>query len=146
MSVPNTKECPRCQGASPLLAPMKITDHRIAVYGCKACGFAFKADGGAYVADTKELKDYFRAGSMANTTLMEAMAGEKLNVATKILLQARLVEYGTQMWFDGLKQGLVMGAASAQTLEALARDVLDGPSGSEEAKCAMREFLKGGAA
>jgi hypothetical protein len=123
--IQKTLECPRCQGTAPLLEPMRILDKRVAVYGCKACGFAFKADGGAYVADTKELRDYFRGGTLANQTLMEALAGEKLNPATKILLQARLVEYGTQMWFDGLKQGLMMGAASAQELEARARACAD---------------------
>jgi hypothetical protein len=107
---------------------MKIIDKRLAVYGCKACGFAFKADGGAYVANAKELKDYFRGGTLAHQTLTEAMAGEQLNPATKILLQARLVEYGTQMWFDGLKQGLVMGAATSQTLEQLARAVAEDES------------------
>lgn len=132
-------ECPRCKGAAPLLSPMKITDRRNAVYGCKACGFGFKADGGAYVENPEQLKDYFRAGSLGNKTLMEALAGEQLNPATKIVLQARLVEYGTQMWFDGLKQGLVMGAATAQELERLARDVLD--SSNTGAIAALRHFL-----
>lgn len=118
-------ECPRCKGTAPLMQPMKITDRRNAVYGCKACGFTFKADGGAYVENVKELKDYFHAGTRAQLTLVEAMAGERLNPATRILLTARLVEYGTQMWFDGLKQGLVLGATSAQELENLSRDVVE---------------------
>lgn len=139
--VAKTIECPRCKGTAPLLSPMRIMDNRAAVYGCKVCGGAFTADGGAYLENPQQLKDYFRAGTMGNQTLLEALGGERLNTATKILLQARLVEYGTQMWFDGLKQGLVMGAASAQCLEQLARAVV---SGEPAAVLELKTFLDGG--
>lgn len=107
-------ECPKCKGSAPLMAPMKITDKRNAVYGCQACGNTFKADGGAYVANVDELRDVFRGATAGHTALTEALAGEKLNPASLVLLQAQLVEYGTTMWFDGLKQGLLLGAAAAQ--------------------------------
>jgi len=105
---------------------MRITNSRNATYACKACGLASTIDGGAFVKDAKELKDYFRGGTLGHKTLTEALAGEKLNPATKILLQAKIVEYGVQMWFDGLRQGLVMGAVSSQKLEALAKDAVSG--------------------
>ena len=106
--------CPRCQGAAVLLTPLKSVDKRAAVYGCNACGFSFRADGGAYLENADQLRDVFRGGTLAHDTLTSALKGEKLNAATQALLSAQLLEYGVQMWFDGLKQGLMLGAIGAE--------------------------------
>lgn len=105
-----TKDCPQCGAVSSDITPLKTKDPRIAVYGCSACGYAFKADGGAFVDNPDQLRDVFRGATLGKQTLTEVIAGEKLNASTQAVFSARLMEYGLQMWMDGLKQGLLLGA------------------------------------
>jgi hypothetical protein len=106
----NSKACPQCGGAATNITPVKSKQELIAVYACPACGYAFKANGGAFVENPEKLQDVFRGATLGKQTLMEVMAGEKLNPATQALFAARLMEYGLQMWMDGLKQGVMLGA------------------------------------
>jgi len=108
------KDCPKCEGAASLLSPLKLTDESMAVYGCMACGHTFRSDGGAYLDNAAELRDYFRGATLGQKTLIESLGGEKLNPASKAVLTAMILEYGTQMWFDGLKQGLLLGTVQAE--------------------------------
>jgi len=109
-------KCPKCGGEAADITPLKVKDARIAVYACYTpkCGYTFKAGGGAFVEGPEQLRDVFRGATLADRALTETMAGEKLNPATKALFQARLVEYGLTMWFDGLKQGLLLGAVQQE--------------------------------
>src|SRR5690606_28232209 len=75
------------------------------------CAYSFTVDGGSFVKDASQLKDHFRAMALGNITLEKALFGEKLNPATRALLLAHILEYGTTMWMDGLKTGLLYGAA-----------------------------------
>lgn len=109
-----THDCPKCKGVSVLIVPLKKVDKRMAAYGCPACGHAFSLDGGDFLKDAGELRDVFRGATLANRTLVEALAGEKLNPATRAVLTAQLLEYGIQMYFDGLKQGLLLGTVQAE--------------------------------
>jgi hypothetical protein len=109
-----TADCPKCKGAAGLIVPLKKVDRRMAVYGCSHCGHAFSADGGVYLKDSGELRDIFRGATLVNRTLTESILGEKLNPATRAVLTAQLLEYGMQMYFDGLKQGLLLGAVQAE--------------------------------
>lgn len=111
------KDCPNCQGAAALITPLKEVDEENAVYGCRACGFAFTASGKAFVQDTDELRDYFQGAELADKTIKGALAGEGLSRAAQVLLQAQLVAYGLQMWNDGLKTGLLMGARAHEHTE-----------------------------
>lgn len=111
-----TIDCPKCGGAAPIIVPLKKVDKRMAVYGCPACGYAFGADGGAYLKDSSQLRDIFRGATLANRTLVESIGGEKLNPATRAVLTAQLLEYGMQMYFDGLKQGLLLGTVQQENL------------------------------
>ncbi|MCJ7520848.1 MAG: hypothetical protein MUP21_01275 [Dehalococcoidia bacterium] len=112
------KACPKCSAVASLLSPTKHVEVTAAVYSCSACAFVFRADGAAYLENTNALRDYFRGASLGNKTLMESLGGEKVNAATKAVLTAQLLEYGTQMWFDGLKQGLLLGAIQAEKKDA----------------------------
>ncbi|NDC22623.1 MAG: hypothetical protein EBZ49_00610 [Proteobacteria bacterium] len=115
-------DCPQCKSVAINITPLKNHDRSIAVYACQACGFAFKSDGGAFVSDSEKLKDVFRGATLGQKTLVESLGGENLNAATKALLTARLLEYGTQMWFDGLKQGLLLGAIKSEKDNGEVRD------------------------
>lgn len=129
-----THDCPKCKGVAVLIVPLKKVDKRMAAYGCPACGNAFTLDGGAFVKDAGELKDVFRGATLANRTLVESLGGEKLNPATRAVLVAQLMEYGVQMYFDGLKQGLLLGTIQA---EKEAKDVAgtgENPRGSSSEK------------
>jgi hypothetical protein len=112
------KICPKCEGVASLLSPVKHVEISAAVYACAACAHVFRADGAEYLEDTKALRDHFRGASLANKTLIASLGGEKVNAATKAVLTAQLLEYGTQMWFDGLKQGLLLGAIQAEKKDA----------------------------
>ena len=102
-------KCPKCKAVAFDITPLKVKDARIAVFGCSGCGFAFKADGGAFIEDADKLKEHFRGAALAQGTLQDLIKGEVLNPATQALFQAKLLEYGLQMWFDGCKQGLLLG-------------------------------------
>lgn len=106
----SVKDCPKCKGAARSLVPAQFEKRSFAIYGCLACGFAFKADGTTYVDNMAELRDYFRGATLGHRTLNEGLKDVTLPPAAKVLLQAQILEYGTNMWFDGLKQGLLLGA------------------------------------
>lgn len=108
------RDCPKCNGVSVNITPLKNHDESVAIFGCQACGYAFKADGKAFVENAQQLRDVFRGATMANQTLVEAFEGDKMNPAARAMLTARLLEYGTQMWFDGLKQGILLGVTQAE--------------------------------
>lgn len=101
------KACPKCNGMAADITPLKHKDERISVYACENCGYAFRADGKAFVKDTEALGDMF--ASQGNQALVDMLlgTGEKLNKATFALLSARMVEYGLTMWMDGYKAGLL---------------------------------------
>jgi hypothetical protein len=102
--------CPKCQSEAHELTPIQIKAEQMSVFGCPGCGFTFTKDGIAFVRDGEKLRDTFRGATLIDITLTGVLSGEKLNPATKAMLNTRLMEYGLQMWFDGLKQGLLMGA------------------------------------
>lgn len=104
-----TQTCPRCKGAGRLMLPARATAES-AVYGCPACGFAFTATGSQYVDNLKEMKDFFRGATLGQKVVTEGLKDTELSPAAKALLTAQILEYGTTMWFDGLKQGLLLGA------------------------------------
>jgi predicted RNA-binding Zn-ribbon protein involved in translation (DUF1610 family) len=132
-----TADCPKCKGSAGLIVPLKKVDKRMAVYGCSACGFSFKADGGAFVKDAEQLRDVFRGATLADQTLTEALGGEKLNPATRAVLTAQLLEYGMQMYFDGLKQGLLLGTIRTEGKDG--SSTRDGTGSSTHEKRAGRD-------
>lgn len=107
------KDCPKCKGAARSVVPAQFERKSFTIYGCLACGHAFKEDGTAYVDNMADLRDYFRGATLGHRTLNEGLKDVTLSPASKILLQAQVLEYGTNMWFDGLKQGLLLGAIQA---------------------------------
>lgn len=122
-----TKDCPKCKSKSVGVSPLKTDNPRAVVFLCKnsKCAYSFTVDGGAFVKDAGQLRDYFRAMTLGNTTLEKALFGEKLNPSTRNLLMAHILEYGTTMWMDGMKTGLIYGAARD---EARAQEVSGGES------------------
>jgi hypothetical protein len=109
--------CPHCKAKAQLLSPFKNATDRDAVYGCGTCGFSFRSDGGAFVSNVGELQEIFRGATLGNKTLVDVLKGEVLNPATKAFLVARIMEYGLQMWQDGLKQGILLGVLQVETGE-----------------------------
>jgi hypothetical protein len=108
-----TRDCPKCQGVGRLTVPEKFAEQAFPVFGCTACGFAFKADGTAFLENTSELRDFFRGATLGNDALTKGLSGVGLPPAAMALLQTQVLEYGTAMWFDGLKQGILLGAIQA---------------------------------
>lgn len=102
-----TKICQKCNGVAADITPLKKKDERIAIYACENCGFAFTADGKAFIKDSESLQQTF--ATPGNQALMDMLigTGEKLNPATFALLSARMLEYGLTMWMDGYKAGLL---------------------------------------
>lgn len=129
------KDCPQCKAKAVSLSPVKATNERAVVFICtnKKCSHAFKVSGGAFVKDADELTDVFKAGKMANEALDRVLLGEKVNPSTRALLMANIVEYGMNMWQDGLKTGLVINAikqeANMGVYQGKQQDRGDRPSG-----------------
>lgn len=102
--------CGRCNGMGRRLSPPHDAAITHAVYSCSACGNTYTADGRPYAEG--ELRNFFRGATLGHEALNKAFGGTKLPPQAMVLLQAQLLEYGTNMWFDGLKQGLLLGAVS----------------------------------
>ena len=117
MTKPERVNCPKCEAVATNMTPLKNLDRSMAIYGCSACGYAFKADGGEFVENANQLRDVFRGATEGQKTLLESLNGEKLNPATRNLLTARLIEYGLTMWNDGLKQGILLGTIQSEKEE-----------------------------
>jgi len=107
----SVKMCPRCRGTAVLVTPTKkLVDKKLVVYHCQACKHTFDHMGNTFVKNTEELKDVFRGATGAQKVLDVVFKSSKIPPAVKSLFQSQMLEYGVQMWFDGLKQGLLMGA------------------------------------
>lgn len=120
MKVTFVKDCPKCSKQAVGVSPVKGDNPRSVVFLCQnagKCGYTFTADGGAFVPDSSALRDHFRAMTLGKVTLEKALFGEKLNPATRSLLLAHLLEYGTTMWMDGLKTGLLYGATRDESTD-----------------------------
>lgn len=118
---PSQKSCPRCAGAGKLVVPGK-TPLEQSVYGCPACGFCFTAEGKQFADNLKELKDFFRGATLGQKTLAEGLKDVDLPPGARVLMMAQIIEYGTTMWFDGLKQGLLLGALDRNYKEKTSGD------------------------
>jgi len=111
---PDRGECPKCRSVAKLLSPLKKTPGDMAVYGCFACGFTFSSDGRQYVEGSEVLSGFVKGAAEGADAMAAAMGQSNINPAAFVILQAQMVEYGTERWFDGLKQGLLLGARAAQ--------------------------------
>lgn len=94
-------KCTKCNSET-----QKIHD----VNACMTCGFTFTDDGRSVIHDIKDVADIFRVATEGSKTLKDVFEIEKMPAAQKAALTAKLMEYGVQMWYDGLKQGLLLGA------------------------------------
>lgn len=104
------RECPKCQGVAINVTPLKVHNERAAIFACqtKGCGYAFQFDGEAYLNGPEDLSGWFKGVIGANEGLSEILGTKTMNPATRNLILARMVDYGMQMFSDGLKQGLLI--------------------------------------
>ena len=113
------KDCPKCNSTASNISPVKD----VYIYGCQTCGHTFDSNGKPYVDSPKKLANVFKAATEGNKTMMELFGSDKMDPSTKAAFTAKLLEYGVQMWFDGLKQGLLLTAL---------QETYDGKTGSTE--------------
>ena len=106
-------DCPKCKGVAYTTIPEKMVDSLPVIYGCTVCGFAFDKDGKELVDSAKGLRDIFQGATKGNEALTEGLSGANLSPAVMTLLNAKIMTYGCDMWLDGLKQGLLLGAVRA---------------------------------
>ena len=99
--------CSKCGSEATNITPTRATNI-IKVFGCSVCGNTFSENGAPVVTDSKKLADVFRAATEGNKTLQEHFNIDKLDPATKAIMTTKMLEYGVQMWFDGLKQGILL--------------------------------------
>lgn len=100
-------DCPKCQSIATNITPMKVK-LSIEVYGCSTCGHTFNADGSPVVTNAKQLADVFRVATEGQKTLLDTFGVTQMDAATRAVVTTKLMEYGVQMWFDGLKQGILL--------------------------------------
>lgn len=105
-------DCVKCGSAMSPLAPVK--DSHLKAFACMVCGYVSDEAGKPIVSNNAQLADVFKAATEGSKTLRDVFGVDKLDPATKAAMTAKLLEYGTQMWFDGLKQGLLMNAIQEQ--------------------------------
>lgn len=125
--------CPRCNGVAKSVSPVKkpTQAHQI-VYGCPACGLCFNHEMKPVLDRPEQLRDIFRGATKGHETVLGILkavgssSGKKTkgNAASMVLAETKMLEYGVQMWFDGLKQGLLLG-----TIETM-KEMDDGEAGS----------------
>jgi transcription elongation factor Elf1 len=118
-----TSDCPKCGSVATNITPTK-SPTSVKVFGCAACGYAFTEDGKPVVQNNKQLADVFKAATEGQKTIMDVFGGSKMDPVTRSVMTTKLLEYGVQMWFDGLKQGILLG-----TIQEMKND---GENGSEE--------------
>lgn len=106
---PRTSSCPKCQGVSFLIAPSHEVPKNIAVYGCKSCGLKSNFEGKAIIASQEDFSNISKMTKLASE-LVNNNSDENLGFAAKSVLLAEMVSYGMNMWYDGLKQGLLLAA------------------------------------
>jgi transcription elongation factor Elf1 len=99
--------CPKCGSVATNITPVR-GQTSVQVFGCSVCGHAFDGSGAPIVNNTKQLADVFRAATEGQKTLQEVFGVDKMDPATKAVLTTKLLEYGVQMWFDGVKQGILL--------------------------------------
>lgn len=104
-------DCPKCQGMATNITPVK-GEQAIKVFGCPTCGHTFNADGTPVVTNAKQLADVFRVATEGQKTLLETFGATQMDPATRAVVTTKLLEYGVQMWFDGLKQGILLTTIS----------------------------------
>lgn len=103
--------CPKCNSVAVNITPIR-QQNKITVFGCQVCGYAFDGSGNPVVSNTKQLADVFRAATEGSKVLQEQFKIKDLDPATKAAITANLIEYGVTMWFDGLKQGILLSTVS----------------------------------
>ena len=113
-------DCPKCGSVATDITPSKSATS-IKAYGCAACGYAFTGDGRPVVQNNQQLADVFRAATEGQKTLLDVFSADKLDPATRAVLTTKLLEYGVQMWFDGLKQGILLGTVQEMKKDGEAR-------------------------
>jgi transcription elongation factor Elf1 len=114
--------CPKCGSVATNITPVKGPSP-VQVFGCSVCGYAFDGSGAPIVNNAKQLADVFKAATEGQKTLQEVFGGKDMDPATKAILTTKLLEYGVQMWFDGVKQGLLLGTI---------QEIRNGKAGSEQ--------------
>jgi hypothetical protein len=75
------------------------------VFGCSTCGAVLKENGDIFLNED-DLKDIFRANTLIDNIMPDV---KELPPGLSAVLYSRIVEFGTHMWLDGLKQGLLYG-------------------------------------
>jgi len=115
----------KCGGETVDINPFGKDDPLRSIHACQACGLATNSDGSYIIQDTenmnlKKFSDVFHAASGAETIIYAN------NFFSKTMLFAKMVDYGCQMWMDGLKQGLLLGVLHDKRREGTA-DGVDSP-------------------
>jgi hypothetical protein len=81
------------------------------VYGCGTCGGVLKADGTKFM-NAGEVAEVFRANEMVEKIFPDL---SEMPPILGAVLYARIIEFGTKMWLDGLKQGLLYGSKQTKS-------------------------------
>lgn len=108
-------DCPKCNGIATDINPLKGHTEQDSVYACPACKYVFKHDKTAFCSDATGLHDIFKGATEAQRVIDSSIGEDtKLPIEMMAILKIRMVEYGLQMWFDGLKQGLLLGVENGK--------------------------------
>lgn len=98
-------KCPKCGSTSSVITPQVFKEKMPEVWGCRACGYTYDSAGREVITDPKQVADHLRAGEHAEK-IFGVMKG--LPPALRAAVVGLLVEYGSNMWYEGLKQGLLL--------------------------------------
>lgn len=119
-----TNSCPKCQGVSFLISPTEDIPLEKAVYGCKACGHLFDYKFRAFIKSNEKVKDVFKGVSLAKE-LVDSTTPPDLSDTAKTVLMASMINYGINMWYDGLKQGLLISVIESEAKKDKSNDGQD---------------------
>ena len=100
--------CSTCNSDAYKMSPPWALNEK--VYGCGVCGAVLREDGTKFMTEG-DLADVFRASTLAEKIFPDL---HEMPPILASVLYARIIEYGTKMWMDGLKQGLLFGSKKSE--------------------------------
>jgi len=106
------KSCPICKGAAYEMQPRGLGKVKIdkPFFACTNCGANFDKSNNILHKNPADIDQISMIATGARKMAESLPEFESMGSASQALFQARMAEFGLQVWFDGYKHGLLTNA------------------------------------